>query len=74
MKVKLLVNLGTSEFPATPFKDGETHDVTKKLGELLVKRNLAVDVSEPDAPPVAVAASTLPEEPASEPKPKRPSK
>lgn len=51
MKVKLIANLGTIEFPETPFKDGETHEVNTKLGEKLVKRGLAV---------------ALPEEPAAE--------
>ena len=46
MKVKLLANLGTIEFPATPYKDGEIHAVPKALGERLVSRHLAVVVEE----------------------------
>jgi hypothetical protein len=55
MKVKLLANLGTMEFPDTPYKDGDIHAVPKKLGDLLVKRHLAVVVEEEE--PVEAAAS-----------------
>lgn len=46
MKVQLICNLGSIEFPDTPYKDGEIRDVQDKLGEKLVKRGLAVALPE----------------------------
>lgn len=62
MKVKLLTNLGTMEFPDTPYKDGDIHAVPKKLGEMLVKRHLAavVEEDEPPAPPAEKEPEPVP--------------
>lgn len=45
MRIKVTTNLGTNEFPDSPFLDGEEHDVNERLGELLVRRNLAVEIT-----------------------------
>ena len=46
MKVEVLVNLGTNEFPETPFCEGETHEVDGKLGAKLVAQRLAREIPE----------------------------
>lgn len=65
----MMANLGTSEFPDSPFLDGEEHDVSDALGNQLVRRNLAEDITPEPIPvptqePAVVAAS------ATAPKPK----
>jgi len=50
MRIQVTTNLGTNEFPDSPFLDGEEHDVNERLGELLVRRNLAVDITPPSKP------------------------
>lgn len=45
MKVKILLNLGTREFPDTPYQAGEEPNVSRDLGELLIRRGLAVDIT-----------------------------
>lgn len=52
MRIKVLANLGTSEFPDSPFKEGEEHEVSETLGSLLVRRRLADDITPPDPIPV----------------------
>lgn len=47
MKVTLLTNLGSNDFPEHPFLEGETHEVTDEIGTRLVRGRLAVDVTEP---------------------------
>lgn len=54
MKVRILTNLGRNEFPEYPLLEGEEHEVSEGLGESLVKRKLAVDIT-PLPPVVAVA-------------------
>jgi len=44
MKILLRVNLGSREFPDFPFMEGETHIVSKDLGELLIRRGFALEV------------------------------
>lgn len=72
MRVKLLCNLGTNDFPATPFRDGEEHDVTDDLGMKLVRRKLALDVTPQPAPPVVETAEQLRETPVEKPVPSVP--
>ena len=59
MKVKLLTNLGSNDFPGFPFLDGDEHEVTDELGAKLVRLKLAVEILPPPAkpapPPVAEA-------------------
>lgn len=58
MRIKVLTNLGTNDFPETPFKEGEEHDVTDELGGKLVRLRLAVDVTPPPTPkPIPVVAT-----------------
>jgi hypothetical protein len=45
MLVRVTMNLGTNEFPDSPFLEGEEHEVTETLGNVLVQRNLAVDIT-----------------------------
>jgi len=50
MKILLRVNLGSREFPDFPFMENETHNVSKDLGELLIRRGFASEVIEEPAP------------------------
>jgi len=55
MKVEVLVNLGTNDYPSTPYLAGETHEVSDALGELLVTKGHARAVaSEPEPEEVTV--------------------
>lgn len=49
MKVRLLCNLGTNDFPLTPFEEGEEPEVSDDLGTRLVRAKLAVDITPPAA-------------------------
>lgn len=60
MKVTLLTNLGSNDFPGHPFLEGETHEVTTEVGTRLVRGRLAVDVTEP-VTVKAVAEAAAPE-------------
>lgn len=56
MKLKVLVNLGTSEFPQTPFAADSVHEVDERLGNKLLARRLAELVEEsPKESTVAVS-------------------
>lgn len=48
MKVRLLCNLGTNDFPHTPFKEGEEPEVADDLGAKLVRAKLAIDITPPE--------------------------
>lgn len=48
MLIRMLANLG-ADWPS-PWKDGETHECSKTLGQKLVALNLAVDISPPPKP------------------------
>ena len=64
MRIKLLCNLGTNDFPETPFKDGEEHEVSDQLGRSLVAQRLAKDITPaaaPEAEPVVVKEEPKPE-------------
>lgn len=58
MRLKVLMNLGTNEFPDNPFKAGEEQDVSDDLAKVLILRNLAVEIPlkavPPAAPPLSV--------------------
>ena len=61
MKIKLLTNLGSNDFPGTPFKDGEEHEVADELGRSLVSQRLALDITPVAAPAAPAAKETKPE-------------
>ena len=64
MLVEVFLNLGTSEFPDSPLPAGE-HEVTDKLGALLVARGLARAIEVPvtfQAVAEAPAVVTVPKE------------
>ena len=71
MRVKMLLSLGSLEFPDCPFHEGEEHEVSDSLGAKLVSKRLASEIvaivppqsqtkpqDEVEPPPVA-AANTL---------------
>jgi hypothetical protein len=66
MRIKVLCNLGTNDFPETPFLDGEEHEVNQELGEKLVRLRLAVDITPPPAQkePPAETPNEIPVAPA----------
>jgi len=47
MRVKILLNLGSNDFPGHPYLEGEEHEVVDRLGAKLVRCGLAVDVTPP---------------------------
>ena len=51
MKIKLLCNLGTNDYPDTPLQEGE-HDVPDNLANKLIARKLAVAIEQPKPPEV----------------------
>lgn len=55
MRVKILTNLGSVEFPENRYLENEEHEVPDSFGERLVKRKLAVNVT---PPPVLGVAET----------------
>jgi hypothetical protein len=48
MKIEILVNLGSQEFPDHPFREGEVHEVEDKIAARLIARNLAIAVAIPE--------------------------
>jgi len=54
MRVKLLTNLGSNDFPEHRFLEGEEHEIDDSTGGKLVAKKLAVDVTPQQI--VAVAA------------------
>lgn len=77
MKVRILTNLGSVEFPDNRYLEGEEHEVDPSFGERLVRRKLAVDITpapvvEASQPVIGVAVEpelkAVPEE-STQPKP-----
>jgi hypothetical protein len=64
MRIKVLTNLGTNDFPESPFKDGEEHEVNDELGSKLIRLRLAVDITPPPAPKVVAVKAVEPPLPA----------
>lgn len=54
MLIEVLVNLGSNDFPESPFKEGERHEVTEQLGKRLIGFRLAKDVTTQCEPVVEV--------------------
>jgi hypothetical protein len=55
MKVEVLVNLGTNDYPGHPYLAGEIHEVTDAVGAKLVSNGHArAIVSEPEPSEVTV--------------------
>lgn len=55
MKVEVLVNLGTNDYPGHPYLAGEIHEVTEAVGVKLVSNGHArAIVSEPEPSEVTV--------------------
>jgi hypothetical protein len=48
MKVRILTNLGTNDFPEHPFLDGEEHDVPDEVASKMFRMGVAARVSEDD--------------------------
>ena len=42
MLLKIIANLGSADFPGSPFLEGETHDVAEPLASRLLRRRLAI--------------------------------
>lgn len=77
MKVRILTNLGSVEFPDNRYLEGEEHEVEPSFGAQLVRRKLAVDITpspvvEVSQPVIGVATEpelkSVPEE-STQPKP-----
>lgn len=45
MQIEVLVNLGTNDFPETPFKEGMKPTVSEQLGRKLVSLGYAKDIT-----------------------------
>lgn len=64
MKVEVLVNLGSNDYPGLPYLAGETREVTEDIGKRLVANGHAreVEVQAPEEPattePQVAAVST----------------
>lgn len=51
MKVEVLVNLGSSDYPGLPYLAGEIHEVTEKVGAQLIANGHALAFQDEDDQP-----------------------
>lgn len=63
MKVRILTNLGSQDYPDCPYLEGETHNVGEALAAKLIANRHAVKIDEPKPEPAPVIAKLETPEP-----------